>query len=563
MWIQRLETIGKTFQHLQRARTIVRVFLKYGYEDLAQTLHLPSALGIPIRRIREEQQKLKHLPQAQRFRMACEELGPTFVKMGQALSTRPDLMPPPFLAELEHLQDEVGAIEFSAVCSMIEAELEAPLDTLVASIEEKPLAAASIAQVHKAVLKNGQTVVMKVQRPDIKEIIRIDLEILHYLAHLIERNIESWRLHQPSKIVEELAKTLNKELDFTIEAGHCDRFAWQFADDPSIYVPRTFHHLSTVRVLTMEHVQGIKVSELSRLKAANMDCPLMAQRLANLAMRQIFEFGFFHADPHPGNIHILSNQVICFLDFGMMGYLDHRRRSAFADMVWGIARRNEITVTNAMVKLAVTQQEPQRQGLESDVAEFMHQNFYRPIGEVEFGKLMGRLLQLTTRHGLRIPPDFFNMLKALSQTEAVVRTLHPQHDMIRQAAPFLRKVRVERLHPKRMTEGLFELTMEMSEFARELPVELRGILSQVKTGQARIVFRHEGLDPLITSGDRISNRIAFSVVLAALIIGSSLIVLADVPPKWHEIPVIGLIGYVLAALMGFWLLISILRHGRI
>ena len=246
----------------------------------------------------------------------------------------------------------------------------------------------------------------------------------------------------------------------------------------------------------------------------------------------------------------------------MMGFLDQRGREAFADLVWGIVRRNEISVANALLKLASADQEPPRQGLETDVAEFMHQHFYRPVSELEFGRLITQLLQITTKHGLRIPADFFIMLKALSLMEGLVRRLNPQHDIINQAAPFLRQVRLSRMHPNKFVEGLFEFGLDFAEMARELPSELRRIFSQIKTGEARLIFKHDGLDPLLHSWDRVSNRLSFAIVLAALIIGSSLMVHADIPPKWNGIPVIGLIGFVLAALMGFWLLVSILRSGR-
>jgi ubiquinone biosynthesis protein len=312
----------------------------------------------------------------------------------------------------------------------------------------------------------------------------------------------------------------------------------------------------------MEYIDGLRVSALEDMDRGKFDRQVIATRIADLVMKQIIVFGFFHADPHPGNIHILSGQKICFLDYGMMGFLDQRGREAFADLVWGISRRNEISVTNSLLKLAASDPDAPLQGLEAEISEFMHQHFYRPLGEVEFGKLIGQLLQITSRYGLRIPPDFFTMLKSLSLMENVVRRLNPAHDIIRQAAPFMRQVRLSRLNPSRMAEGIFEFGMDFSDLARELPAELRRILAQIKAGEAKVIFKHDGLQPLLTSGDRISNRLAFSVVLASLIIGSSLIVHADIPPKWHDIPVIGVIGFIIAALMGFWLLISIVRHGR-
>lgn len=562
MLFRRLENIGRRFHHLQRSRDVVKVFLKYGYEDLAHRLHLPSALNLPLKQVREEQAAIHSLSPPERLRRACEELGPTFVKMGQILSTRPNLLPEPFIQELAKLQDEAAPIPFAEIKAALERELKRPLDQVFQSIDEQPLGAASIAQVHRARLLNGDAVVVKVQRPGVRRIVEVDLEIMVELASLIEHHVEGWRVHRPSAIVREIARTLQEEIDFTVEAAHMERFAWQFSGEAAIYLPKVCHEATTRQVLTMEYVDGLKASRLMEPEAAGLDRGEIAQRIADLVMRQIFVHGFFHADPHPGNIHVLPGNVICFLDFGMMGYLDSRGREAFADLVWGIARRNEISVAGALLKLASAEYEPPRQGLEADVAEFMHQHFYRPLGEMEFGRLVAQLLQLTTKHGLQIPPDFFIMLKALSLMEGLVRRLQPRHNIIKQAVPFLKQVRLNRVRPKRLVEGLFEFGIDFAELARELPAELRRIFSQIKTGEARVVFKHDGLEPLLASWDRISNRLAFSVVLASLIIGSSLIIHANIPPKWNGIPIIGLIGYIMAAVMGFWLLVSILRHGR-
>ncbi len=562
MLINRLERIGRTFHHAQRFRDIVRVFLKYGYEDVAHRLHLPSSLGLPTRHRREEQAAIHQLSPPEKLRRACEELGTTFIKMGQILSTRPNLLPPGFAEELAKLQDGVAPVSFPEVQSVLRAELKCPLEEVFQSIEEKPLGSASIAQVHRARLVAGDDVVVKVQRPGIRKVIAVDLEIVGYLAALMENHLDGWKVHHPTAVVRQIARTLEQEIDFTIEAAHVERFGFQFANEPAIYLPTVYRQWTTPHVLTMEYIDGIKASQLAELDSARHDRPAIARRIADLVMKQIFVHGFFHADPHPGNIHILSSGRICFLDFGMMGFLDQRGREAFADLVWGIARRNEISVANALLKLASAEQEPPRQGLEADVAEFMHLHFYRPLSEMEFGRLIAQLLQITSKHGLCIPPDFFIMLKAMSLMEGLVRRLDRKHDIIKQAAPFLRQVRLSRMRPKKFAEGLFEFVLDFTEMAREMPAEFRRIFSQIKTGEARIIFKHDGLEPLLHSWDRISNRLSFAVVLAALIIGSSVMVHADIPPKWNGIPVIGLIGFVIAALMGFWLLVSILRHGR-
>ena len=556
MFVSRLKKLGRTFQHAQRFRQIVSVFLKYGFHDLTSRIGLPAVRRIPFLQNREEQAAIEKLSQPERLRRACEELGPTFIKLGQLFASRTRLLPKEFTDELKKLQDEVEPIAFEELSKVVETELKAPIENIFGSFEQKPLGAASIAQVHRAVLLSGEPVVVKVQRPGIAQNAALDLEIMQQIAWMMERHLEGWDVHRPATVVDELAKSLERELDFSREAAHLERFAWQFAEEDTIYVPKVYYSASTSRVLTMEYIDAIKASHLEKLAEAKLNRTEIASRIADLVMKQIFEFGFFHADPHPGNIHILPGNRICFLDFGLMGFVDIRTRETFVDMVWGIARRNEISVSNALLKLAASDSEPSREGLESDVADFMHQHFYRPVGEMKFAKLVTELFELTTKNRLRLPPDIFVMLKALSLTEELVRHLSPQHNLVEQAEPFMKKARLARLRPQRFASSVLEFGADFSELAREVPSELRRIISQIKTGDAKINFQHRGLEPAIESAERVSNRIAYALVLASLIIGSALIVHAGLDPR------LGLSGFILSAVMAFGLLISILRHGR-
>ncbi|MGB0578123.1 MAG: ABC1 kinase family protein [Limisphaerales bacterium] len=560
MFFSRFKKLGRTIQHAQRFRHIVGVFLKYGFHDLTTRIGLPRVRRIPLLQNREEQAAIREMSQPERLRRACEELGPTFIKLGQLFASRTRMLPKEFTDELRKLQDEVEPITFDQLRVVIEKELGAPVDDVFESVENKPLGAASIAQVHQAVLRTGERVVVKVQRPGIAENAALDLEIMRQISYMMERHLEGWDVQRPSVVVDELSKSLDRELDFSREASHLERFAWQFQDEESIHIPKVYYGASTSRVLTMEYIDAIKASRLEQLAEAKLDRKEIAVRIADLVMKQIFEFGFFHADPHAGNIHILPGNQICFLDFGLMGFLDNRTRETFVDLVWGIARRNEISVTSALLKLAESDSEPSREGLEADVADFMHQHFYRPVGEMRFGKLVSELFELTTKNRLRLAADLFIMLKALSLTEELVRHLNPEHNLVEQAGPFMKKARMARLRPQRFAGSVLEFGRDFAELAREFPVEMRRIISQVKTGDMRLNFRHQGLEPAMNSAERISNRIAYALVLASLIIGSALIVHAGV--DFEDYPVIGLVGFVLSAVMAFGLLISIIRHGR-
>jgi len=558
----RFRKIGAAYQQAKRLRDIAGVLLKYGYDDLAQHLPLPRAARIPFKRVRVQQADMQEISQPERLRRACEELGPTFVKVGQLAAARTRSLPPEFTDELAKLQDQVAPLPFAEVRLVIEAELKCPIAEVFASVDEKPLGSASIAQVHRAKLLTGEEVVIKAQRPGIEKTVGEDLAILRQLASLAETHLPEWRLRQPVALVDELVRSLEKEMDFTSEAAHLERFAWQFRDEPTIYLPAVFLEFTTPRVLVMEYVNGIKASNLAELAAAGFDRRELSARIADLVMKQIFAHGFFHADPHPGNLQIMPDRRVCFLDYGMMGFLDLRTRETFVDFVWGIARRSENSVATALLKLTETDVEPARGPFETDVAEFMHQHFYRTAGEIHFANLVTQLARLAGKHHLRLPPDLVVMLKALSVTEELVRRLDPEHDLIAQAKPFMKRTRMERIRPRRMLTSALEFAQELSETARELPNEVRRIVSQIKTGNARVNFRHEGLEPATNAFERSTNRLSFALVVAALIISSSLIIHSKVPPLLGDVSVIGLIGYLLAGLMGFWLLISILRHGK-
>jgi ubiquinone biosynthesis protein len=561
--IRKIGIIGRTYRHVQRYRQIVTILFKYGFGDVLDVLKIEQYLDLGLRMIsRKRHERIESLSRAKRIKMALEELGPTFVKLGQILSTRPDLLPVEFINELGKLQDDVPPFSYQSAKETIEKELGSRLEKIFLDFEETPLASASLGQVHRARLANNEDVVVKVQRPDIRTTIEIDFEIMLHLATLMEKHLEGWDIHRPTKVVQEFARTLEKELDYTIEAAHMERFASQFAGDQTIYVPKVHRELTSTLVLTMEYVDGIKGSDLSRLERERIDRQLVTRRGFNLIMEQIFVHGFFHADPHPGNVFILPNDIICYLDFGMMGRVDRQTRENFADLVMHAVKRDEARTTDALLALTWWDEEPDRHSLERDVADFIDQYFYRPLKELEIGKILQQVLNMTSRHRLRVPPDLFLMLKALSTVEALGRTLYPDFDAAREAAPFIRKIHLERIHPRRVAGDIIGSGAEFLHLLKEIPGELGEILRQAKSGRAKIIFEHLGLDPMLATHERISNRIAFAIVLASLVVGSALVVLSGIPPTWNEIPIIGLGGFLVAGLMGFWLLVSILRRGK-
>jgi len=562
--IKKIGVIGRTYRHLNRYRQILAILFKHGFGDLIERLKIDRYIEAGLQLIsRKQPPRIEKLSRAERVRKALEELGPTYIKLGQALSARPDLIPADFSRELSKLQDSVPSFHFSETSKIIKEEFGLPIEDLFDFFDEIPIASASIGQTYRARLKDGKEVVVKVQRPGIKKIIEADLEIMLHLATLMERNIEEMALHRPVKIVEEFARTLEKEIDYTIETLNMERVAHQFIDDPTIYIPKVFRDITTARVLTMEIVDGIKVSEIDRLEKAGLDRKIITDRGAEFVLKQVFDYGFFHADPHPGNIFVLPDNVICLLDFGMVGSIDQQTREDFVDLLDSIVRQNQSKATQVLLKLTSWDDEPDIRLLERDVADFMGQHLYKPLKDIEIGKLLQNIFKLVARHRLRIPPDLFLMMKALGTIEGVALMLDPDFDMIAKTVPFIERVKLARFYPQRIAGDIFRLGSEMLQFIQQFPKDMLVITRLIKQQKLSVKFEHRGLEIMLATHDQISNRISFSIIIAALLIGSALIVISKTPPFFYGISLIGIIGFVAAAIMGIWLLIAILRKGRL
>jgi ubiquinone biosynthesis protein len=564
MRIHKIGIVSRTYRNISRYRQILAVLFRYGFESLIDRLHLGQYLDIGIRMIsRKPRERFDVLSRYERLRMTFEELGPTFIKMGQILSTRPDLIPVEFIRELEKLQDNVPPFPFSQVKEIVERELRASLTDTFLHFHESPLAAASIAQVHRAQLKTGEEVIVKVQRPGMRKIIDVDLEIMFHLAALAEKYIEELEIYRPTRIVEEFAVTLEKEINFNIEASYVERFARQFLGNENIYVPRIFRQLTTEHVLTMEYVEGIKVSDITSLDQRGFDRKTIASRGADLMLEQIFVNGFFHADPHPGNVCVLPGNVICYLDFGMMGHVDQKSRHNFATILYGYVLRDESKIATATLKIVEWENEPDRHALERDIASFMELHLYKPLKEIRMGYLLQEFLGLFVRHRLRLPPDIFLMVKALTEVEGVGLLMDPDFDMAERVAPFIKRLQMERMQPKRLLGDFIESGGALVQLLKSIPEDLHDILTQIKQGKSRVRFEHRGLENFIFEMDRSSNRIAFSLIIASIIIGSSLIITTNLGPHLFGFSMLGLVGYTIAGVLGIWLLISIFRSGKL
>lgn len=562
--IRKIGVLGRTYRHLNRYRQILTVFFKYGFGDLVDLLKIDQYIEIGLQMIsRHRRERLERMTRAERVRLAMEELGPTYIKLGQVLSTRPDLIPVDFINELSKLQDEVPPFPFEEVRRIITHELGAPPDSLFEQFAESPEASASIGQVHWAVLKEGDQVAVKVQRPGIKRTIEVDLEIMLHLATLMERHIEEIAFYRPVRIVEEFAKTLEREIDYTFEASNMERVAGYFLGDMTVYIPKLYREFTTPKVLTAEYIDGIKISEIHQLDAAGLDRREITRRGAHILLRQVFEIGFFHGDPHPGNLFVLPDNVICLLDFGMVGSVDRQTREDFVDLVDAVVHRHESRTAQVLLKLTTWDEKPDMRGFEKDVADFMGRHLYRPLEEIHFGRLLQHLLELASHNRLLIPPDIFLMMKTLAAVEGVARRLDPAFDIFATAAPFIKQVKLARFHPRRLADDLLRTGTDLLEFVQLFPAEILDITRKIRQQKFVLSVELKGLKTMLETHDQISNRVSFSIIIAGLIIGSSIIVVSGVPPLFRGISLLGIIVFITGAIMGLWLLIAIIKKGRL
>lgn len=560
--IRKIGLIGRTYRHIQRYREIIIVIAKHGFGDFISKTGIERYVGLGRRLSAEEKAAGPSPTRWERIRMVLEELGPTFVKFGQVMSNRPDLIPPPLISELIKLQDAVPPFPEKDALALVELELGKPIGELFSTFRSKPIASASIAQVHWAEMLNGETVAIKIQRPRIESMIEVDLEIMLHLASLLEKHVTGADLFNPVGLVEEFEKAIRQELDFEVEASHIERFGRNFQRDNTVYIPKVYREYSTKRVLTMEHIHGTKLADLFDKELPLFDRKLIAARGADLVLKQIFVHGFFHADPHPGNIMILENDVIGLLDFGMMGYLPLRHREQLSTLLLGVVNKDARRVTATLLRMSGNPHVENRNQLENDIGKMIEEYTSIPIRDIRLEDLLNRCAKLVMTYRLRIVPDFMLLIRALVTMDGIARKLDPGFDMVMHARPFAKRLLREQFSPRSVAGDLYSSLSDFGVLLKDLPLDVREIVEQFKQGRTKIVFEIKGLDPMLRSHEAISHRIVIALVTSALIIGSSLIAFSDLVPQWHGIPVLGLVGFIIAAVIGVYLLLTSLRKHR-
>lgn len=558
------------YRDIPRIRQIIAVLSRHGFGHLVERMGLQRFISVGRRLITFKRGPASEhrLNAPERFRMVFEELGPSFIKLGQVLACRPDMLPIEYAKEFCKLTDSVSPFPFADARRIIESERNASLHTLFSEFAPVPVAAASIAQVHRARLIDGTEVMVKVQRPDIEDSIERDISILRGLADLVQEHIPEMAVYNPRGVVEEFSRSIRKELDFYIEASNAQQMRSNFAKSDLLYVPKIHAALSGKRVLVLELLEGIRIDEFERLEQAGFHRSELSRKGAEVFFQMVFQDGFFHADPHPGNIFVLPDGRLGLVDFGIMGRVTEENMQYFADTFVALAEHDFERLVQQYINIGFVPEETvniekfQRE-LREELAEFLEPYYGMTATQIDFVSYVDRLTQMSIRYGLRMPQTLYLVNKTLLTMEGLLRQLDPDFNFVQVATPYVTRLIRRRKDPRRAFRALRKNVSDLYDLASVAPKQAQSLFRKMLRGEVRFRVQHEDLHHLIRDLDRSSNRIAFSLITAAVIVASSIIIHAGAGPRLFDIPVFGLIGYVIAGLFGLWIMIGIFRSGQL
>ncbi len=557
---------------LGRFGAISRVLVKHGFGDILERVmqgkkagtEAPEAEAIPR----------NGFPSPRRLRMALEELGPSFIKLGQLMSTRADIFPPEYISEFKKLQDMVPPVSFNEVKAVMERELKRPLLDIFAQFEQTPIAAASVGQVHVARLPSGEKVAVKIIRPGIDRRIKEDLGLMYFLAARAEKTLELGRVIGATNIVREFERNILRELDMMIEAGNIEKFARNFEGVKEIYIPAVHWDYTTRSVLVMEHIEGIKMDQVEQIRAAGIDPKEVAMIGLRSFSRQLMLYGFFHADPHPGNTLVMYDGRVSLVDFGITGCLDEETMRQIANLFLGYAEHDYGMVMDALLEAGLINEEMDLKAFRNDLKDVSESFYGRSLQHISVKDVYDQMMELVLKYRIRLPRNLLLLLKTFIQTEALGKILGSDASILEVTRPFAKKLLQRELNTRSLFRNLDREGRALSAYARSIPKHVSDILRQTASGRQKIELRHTGFEQAQSVLEKGVNRLTVGVVIAASIIAAAMILnsrqgVITFTFKFLGLQTVsltallGLAGYGVATLLGIWLIISILRSGRL
>jgi ubiquinone biosynthesis protein len=477
------------------------------------------------------------------------------------MSSRPDLIPFDLIFELEKLQNNVPPMPEDEAKDIVEVELKDNVENLFAWFDPKPFASASMAQVHKVTLKTGERVALKIQRPNIREIIFEDIKVMYSIADVLEKRIPSLKSFDPIGLVKNFEESILKELDFINESINVQRFYNNIKNDTGrdqfAIAPRVYQDFTTDKILALEFMSGIKISNIKALEESGIDVKIIGKRLATTYFKQIFEYGFFHADPHPGNLLVMPNKEICYLDFGMMGSILPRDIEIFGQLFISIIKKDVHKIIKVLQKLSSSSAIPNMRDLEFDINEFVEKNYVRTIHKNEMSTILLELKDIIVAHGLKVPTYFYLFARSLVTIEGVIEKLNPDLQQFELVRPYLVKSVTKNYNPLKMGEKVLNSMYELSNYMEDFPGDLKNAIRKINSGQVKVDLTHKGIDPMVHALQRITKQLVSTFIAAALVVGSSLFIVNDVKPLWKDTSVFGIVGIFIAAIIISGMLLNI------
>lgn len=551
-------------RHLQRYQEIIQAFVRNGFSYVVKEVGLLDK--IPFRKKCDEEESAGEKTTGERICLLLEDLGPSFVKLGQIASTRPDLLSADIIAALEKLQDNVAPVAYEEIEKQIEEELGSPIVDLFKDFDKTPLASASIGQVHRATLMTGEQVAIKIQRPHIKKMVETDMSILKDIARMAEKKLEMAKNQRILEKIEELSNALLTELDYEKEGYQTDLIRKNMETDEAIVVPTIYWEYTTQKVLTMQYLEGVKVNQLAQLDAGNYNRPYIAEKLVHVLFKQILMDGVFHGDPHPGNIIVLPDGKIGLIDFGMVGKLLPTYRYHLGSYVLALKNEDVDLMLRTIEHIGQIPYDLNREKLRMEIEEQKERYLTKAFSEINLSELLSEWLSIVHRYQIHVPADFTILAKSLMTLEGVVSKLDPNINMLKIAEPFSIYILKERYNPKNMKDRIWKQFVEYADTITELPKDLSAIMKQAKEGKTKLEIGVPQLELFLHKLDQISNRLSFSIVLLSfsiimvgLIIGTSI---GHHTTWFWKLPIVE-IGFVVATVMVIYLLLKIFRSGKL
>ncbi len=550
-------------RNINRYRKIAEVMARHGFGAIVAEMGLASALNLPGRLLRREPPPVTRRTAAQHLREALEELGPTFVKLGQIASTRPEILPPTFIDELSKLQDDVPPAPWEAIKLLLEEELGQPIENVFLALDPTPIASASLAQVYAALLEDETQVVVKVQRPNIERTISTDLSIINDMAGLAAERLSWTAAYDPVGLAEEFAVALMAELDYGAEGRNADRFRSNFSDEPHIYVPKIYWRYSTRRVLIQERISGIKADNIERLDAEGYDRDEIAMRAARFVIKEVLEDGYFHADPHPGNMVILPGNVIGLMDFGTVGYLADSDRANLIRLYVAVIRFDAESIVDQLIRMRIAGSDVDEDGLKRDLRRLLRKYYGMPLKDIAVNEMLAEIQPIIYEYHLKIPSDYWLLLKTLVIMEGVGKRLAPDFDVFEASAPFVRRFLLKLASPQFWGPDILRAAGGWADLVSTFPRRTTRILDQIERGALKMEVEVPTIMSASKQMNQAANRIILAILIGTLTVALALLIPSlDVTWPWNLPTWLIVVGFVMMVGLSLWLIWSILRSNR-